>query len=238
MAEPLYRQIAQDLMRKIEGDAIVPEPPAKPGPFSPGKQLPNEDSLKEEYNASRNTVRDAIKWLAIRGLVVTRPGLGTFVAHPIEPILITLSDDPDTGKAGGEGAATFDEVNKRLAQKNEPPAANASRPTVEIKEAPDYVAERLRINTGDEVLVRHQEFYIGDAPYMLQTTFYPLSLVERGAPLLMRPADIPDGTVKYLEDTLEIVQCGTRLRWFVRAPDENEARFFGLPDDGRISVAS
>jgi GntR family transcriptional regulator len=238
MAEPLYRQIAQDLMRKIEGDATVPAPPAEPGPYSPGKQLPNEDTLRDEYRASRNTVRDAIKWLAIRGLVVTRPGLGTFVSHPIEPILITLSDDPDTGKAGGEGAAAFNEVNKRLAQKNEPEAASASRPTVEIKEAPEYVSERLRINAGDEVLVRHQEFHIADAPYMLQTTFYPLTLVERGAPLLMRPADIPQGTVKYLEDTLGIVQCGTRLRWFVRAPSENEARFFGLPDDGRVPVVS
>jgi GntR family transcriptional regulator len=236
MAEPKYRQIAQDLMRKIEGDAIVPAD-TEPGPFSPGKQLPNEDALKDEYEASRNTVRDAIKWLAIRGLVTTRPGLGTFVAHPIEPLLITLSDDPDTGKAGGEGAAAFKEVNQRLAQKNEPPAANPSRPTVEIKVAPDYVAERLRIDMNEEVLVRHQEFRIGDAPYMLQTTFYPLSLAER-APQLMRPADIPDGTVQYLEDTLGIVQCGTRLRWFVRAPNENEARFFGLPDDGRVSVVS
>jgi GntR family transcriptional regulator len=238
MAEPLYRQIAQDLMKKIEGDAAVTDSPAEAGPFAPGKQLPNEDALREEYEASRNTVRAAIDWLAIRGLVVTRPGRGTFVAERIVPILITLSDDPDTGKAGGEGASAFNEVNKRLAQDHKPPSATASRPTVEIKEAPDFVAERLRINTSDEVLVRHQEFRIGEAPYMLQTTFYPLTLVERGAPMLMRPVDIPQGTVEYLEETLQIVQCGTRLRWFVRAPNGNEARFFGLPDDGRISVVS
>jgi GntR family transcriptional regulator len=234
----LYRQIAQDLMRKIEGDAVVLAPSAEPGPYGPGKQLPNEDSLRLEYNASRNTVRDAIKWLSIRGLVVTRPGLGTFVTHPIEPILITLSDDPDTGAAGGEGASAFNELNQRLALNKEPEAAHASRPTVEIKEAPDYVSERLRIDANEEVLVRHQEFYIGDAPYMLQTTFYPLSLVDRGAPMLMRPTDMPNGTVKYLEETLGIVQCGTRLRLFVRAPNEKEARFFGLPDDGRVSVVS
>jgi DNA-binding GntR family transcriptional regulator len=237
MVDPKYRQIAQDLMKKIEGDAIVLAPGAEPGPFAPGKQLPNEDILRTEYHASRNTVRDAIKWLAIRGLVTTRPGLGTFVTQPVMPLLITLSDDPDTGKAGGEGAAAFKEVNQRLAQMKEPPTANASRPTVEIKVAPDYIAERLRIDMNEEVLVRHQEFRIADAPYMLQTTFYPLSLAER-APQLMRPADIPDGTVKYLEDALGIAQCGTRLRWFVRAPNDNEARFFGLPNDGRVSVVS
>lgn len=34
------------------------------------------------------------------------------------------------------------------------------------------------------------------------------------------------------------MQCGSRLRILVRAPNENEVRFFGLPDDGRISVVS
>jgi GntR family transcriptional regulator len=227
MADPKYRLIAQDLMRKIESGALLPD-----------AQLPNEEALKDEYDASRNTVRDAVKWLAIRGLIVTRPGLGTYVARPHVPIVTTLSDDPDTGKAGGESAAAINEVNQRLAREGEPPPGSATAPTVEVKDAPAYVAERLRINPGDSVLVRHQEFYIRDDPYFLQTTFYPLTLVERGAAKLMRPKDIPEGAVEYLADTLGIVQCGTRLRIFVRAPNESEARFFKLPDDGRVSVVS
>jgi DNA-binding GntR family transcriptional regulator len=239
MADPLYRQIAQDLMRKIDL-GLQPDDNGElpPGALPPGAQLPNEDALKVEYSASRNTVRDAIKWLAGRRLVMTRPGLGTFVAPRIEPIVTTLSDDPTTGQAGGEGAAAFNEVNKRQAQKGEPETARASAPTVEIQEAPEYVAERLRINTGDEVLVRHQEFYIADAPYMLQTTFYPMDLVvKRGATLLTRPKDIQDGTVKYLAE-VGIAQCGTRLRVLVRAPNDSESRFFGLSDDARVWVVS
>lgn len=235
MADPLYRQIAQDLMRKIEAGTLEPD---LPGALAPGRQLPNEEDLKAEYRASRNTVREAIKWLAIRGLVGTRPGLGTFVAERPEPIVTTLSDDPNTGQAGGEGAAAFNEINKRLAQKGESETARVSAPTVEIQTAPDYVAERLRIAPGDGVLVRHQEFHIAEAPYMLQTTFYPMDLIEqRGAMLLMRPEDITEGTVKYLA-TLGIEPCGTRLRILVRPPDPNEARFFSLPDDGRVSVFS
>jgi GntR family transcriptional regulator len=255
MAEPLYRQIAQDLRRKIES-----------GDLAPGARLPNEVEFREEYEVSRNTIRDAIKWLAIRGLVETRPGQGTFVVGQIQPIVTTLSDDrdPEAGMAGGEGIAAFAEIEERLKQQREqerrqsgytnasevaepgdgiagaPPEAkpSATTPTVEVKGAPDYVAERLRINPGDEVVVRHQQFYIGRTPWSLQTTFYPMELIERGATDLLRARNIEEGTVRYLAGRLNLVQCGSRLRILVRAPNENEARFFGLPDDGRVSVFS
>ncbi len=246
MAEPLYRQIAQDVRRKIES-----------GELGPGARLP-------EYDASRNTIRDAIKWLAFRGLVETRPGQGTFVVRRLRPIVTTLSEDPETGMAGGEGKAAFAEINKRRerrkelereragqggagAQPGEPepddwPAGEprASVPTVEVKFAPKYVSQRLRIPEGAEVLIRHQEFYMAQTPWSLQTTFYPIELVSRGggAPDLMRAKDIEEGTVDYLRKALGLVQCGYRVRILVRPPNETEARFFGLPDDGRVPVVS
>ncbi|WP_300611591.1 GntR family transcriptional regulator [Trebonia sp.] len=249
MAEPLYRQIAQDLRRKIES-----------GELGPGARLP-------DYDASRNTIRDAIKWLAIRGLVETRPGQGTFVVRRIEPIVTTLSEDPETGMAGGEGKAAFAEISKRRSQRQEQARQErekarqegteeqagepeqddwpegepyASVPTVEVKFAPGYVAERLRIPEGAEVLIRHQEFSMGRTPWSLQTTFYPIELMSRGngAPALMRARDIEEGTVEYLGKTLGLIQCGYRVRILVRPPNENEARFFGLPDDGRVPVVS
>jgi GntR family transcriptional regulator len=223
MAEPLYRQIAQDLQRKIES-----------GELGPGARLP-------DYDASRNTIRDAIKWLAFRGLVETRPGQGTFVVRRLEPIVTTLSEDPETGMAGGEGKAAFAEINKRRQQADWPEGEpQASVPTIEVKFAPDYVAERLRIPEGAEVLIRHQEFYMGRTPWSLQTTFFPREILSRGngAPELMRAKDIEEGTVEYLRKTLGIVQCGYRVRILVRPPNETEARFFGLSDDGRVPVVS
>src|SRR3984893_14610643 len=92
MAEPMYRQIADDLRRQIEE-----------GGLAPGQQLRTELELREKYEASRNTVRDAIKWLITRGLVETRPGQGTFVVEKIIPFLTTLTGDPETGFGGGEG---------------------------------------------------------------------------------------------------------------------------------------
>ena len=59
MAEPMYRQIADDLRGKIDS-----------GEIAHGAQLPTEIELMDAYSASRNTVRDAIKLLTTRGMVV------------------------------------------------------------------------------------------------------------------------------------------------------------------------
>jgi GntR family transcriptional regulator len=259
MADSMYRQIAEDLQRRIDS-----------GELEPGDKLPNELDLRVEYDASRNTVRDAIKWLALRGLVTTKAGQGTFVARAIEPIVTTLSSDPESGMAGGEGKAAFSEITRQRERKrqereqarrereqatpegsgDQPTESEAkelpegepraSEPTIEVKFAADYIAERLRISPGDQVLLRHQQFYIGRTPWSLQTTFYPMMLVNRGAgaPALTEARDIEEGTVKYLNETIGLVQCGYRVRILVRTPNETEARFFRLPEDGRVPVVS
>ena len=94
MTEPIYRQIADDLRGKIEADEIVH-----------GARLPTETDLMDQYAASRNTVRDAIKWLISLGLVETRPGQGTFVVEKINPYVTTLTGDPSSGGGDGSGEA-------------------------------------------------------------------------------------------------------------------------------------
>ena len=89
MAEPMYRRIAEDLRQQIEL-----------GEVEPAQQLRTELELREHYGASRNTVRDAIKWLTTLGLVETRPGQGTFVVRKIDPYVTTLTTDPKTGPGG------------------------------------------------------------------------------------------------------------------------------------------
>jgi DNA-binding GntR family transcriptional regulator len=67
MAEPMYRRIAQELRQEIQS--------GMPGP---GEHLPTELELRERYDASRNTVRDAIKLLTTLGLVETQCRLACF----------------------------------------------------------------------------------------------------------------------------------------------------------------
>lgn len=49
------------------------------GSLAAGDRLPNERTLAEQFDVSRTVVREALKTLAVRGLIEVRPGQGTFV---------------------------------------------------------------------------------------------------------------------------------------------------------------
>lgn len=225
MANPMYRQIAEDLREQIES-----------GTLKPGKQLQTEGELKEHYNASRNTVRDAIKWLTTLGLVETRPGQGTFVVSKIDPYVTTLTGDPrgpggDITVTAQYGEATGDQpdgIERRI--------TSSTIPVVEIQQATAEVAGPLRIAEGSQVVSRHQKRHVDDTPWSLQTTFYPMGFVLQGASRLIEAVDIQPGTVSYLAKTLGLRQVAYRDWITVRAPDAIEAKFFNLPQDGRIGV--
>ena len=63
MVEPMYRLIAEDLRNQIES-----------GELAAGGQLRTELELRDKYNASRNTIRDALKSLMRRSGDPTGPG--------------------------------------------------------------------------------------------------------------------------------------------------------------------
>ena len=54
------------------------------GELRPGARLPGERDLAEEYGVAHLTARRATRELRQRGLVVTLPAKGTFVAYPTE----------------------------------------------------------------------------------------------------------------------------------------------------------
>ena len=49
------------------------------GELQPGDVLPKEDTLSKEYGVSRTVIREAVKGLASRGLVESRPKVGTII---------------------------------------------------------------------------------------------------------------------------------------------------------------
>lgn len=86
---PLYLQLARELLRvaREQGSANGGVP----------ARLPSERSLCEELGVSRTTVRRALESLAERGEIVSRRGLGWFIAREttaVEPAgrLISLSE--------------------------------------------------------------------------------------------------------------------------------------------------
>jgi GntR family transcriptional regulator len=218
VADPLWKQIAEDLRQKIESGRLGAD----------GKPLPTELELQDTYNASRNTVRDAIKWLVTRNLVYTRSGQGTFVTRKTAPFVTVLTGTPESGMEESTAFATQVHDQSREAE--------VSIPRVEIQKAAGFAADELHIPGDATVISRHQTRSIDGAPYSRQTTFYPLRYVELGAARLLEAANINEGAVAYLRKALRIEQAGWRDRIGVRAPDTEESAFFGIPDDGSTPV--
>ena len=222
--QPMYQQIAEDLRRQIES-----------GTLAPGSQLPTELELRDKYEASRNTVRDAIKRLTSQGLVETRPGQGTFVTVKIDPFVTILSSVPDpettVGSVDPESATYLSEVNKDHRR------AAVGDPRVEIQIPSPEVALRLRLKPGAQVVSRHQQRFIDDTPWSLQTSFYPMEFIISGkAPRLLIAANIEEGVVRYLLESMGLRQIGYRDWVTARGPDENEQKFFGLAHDATVFV--
>lgn len=69
-AIPLYIQIADELISRIES-----------GSLSPGDQLAPERELSSELNVNRMTLRKALQLLESQGLLERRHGVGNFIAH-------------------------------------------------------------------------------------------------------------------------------------------------------------
>ncbi|WP_219417062.1 GntR family transcriptional regulator [Pseudonocardia nigra] len=76
---PLYRQVEQELRRRVEA-----------GELRPGDRLPPESALAAELQVNRLTVRQAIGELCRAGTLHSRQGIGTFVTERQPAAEITI----------------------------------------------------------------------------------------------------------------------------------------------------
>jgi GntR family transcriptional regulator len=220
----MYRRIAEDLRARIES-GVIPQ----------GAKLPTETELRDRYDgAARNTVRDAIKLLVSRGLVETRPGLGTFTTRHVEPFVTTLTavrlPATDEASLGGEGEDAFAVMGQ------EGRTASASALQVGVQPASEDVAARLEVPAGTQVVCRRREFFVDNLPQSLRTEYFPFDFVTDGATDLVRAESLPGGAASYLEQRLGLVQVGYQERILVRPPAKDEAKFLDIPDNGRVSA--
>ena len=70
---PLYVQVADVLAGRIAA-----------GSLAPGRPLPSESTIRQEFGVARGTARAAVAELRRRGLVVTVPQRGSYVADRAE----------------------------------------------------------------------------------------------------------------------------------------------------------
>lgn len=106
------------------------------GEFAPGDRLPAERVLSARLDISRPSLREAIRSLADKGLVHTRPGGGSFVTDAPDPQFI----DPLVELLQKEPASRYDVLEIRHALEGMAAYHAALRATVEDR---DNVRERF-----------------------------------------------------------------------------------------------
>jgi len=208
MPRARYQQIADRLRDRITD-----------GVYGPGERLPSEPDLIDEYQASRNTVRLAIALLTNQGLVVTRQGLGTFVQQPTRPFTALLSRV--NVRPGEHHADTALPVVGAAAGQPE----TARSMVVEKGEASATVAASLDIKQGDPVVIRRSQRFLGEVPWLLVASFFPMDLASGTA--LEQAGSIEQGSIMLLAE-LGYPQQGFRDEIAARMPDAREFEFFGL----------
>lgn len=77
MGTKLYTKIVDRLQADING-----------GKYRPGEKIPPEPELMKLYGVGRSTIREAIKTLAMSGILIVRQGSGTSVNTDLEGLSI------------------------------------------------------------------------------------------------------------------------------------------------------
>ncbi|HEX2084811.1 MAG TPA: FCD domain-containing protein [Solirubrobacteraceae bacterium] len=87
-----YEQIADHLVGEIGAGRLLP-----------GERLPGERELAQQLNVGRASVREALAYLQLQELIVTRPGSGSYVADDVLERLAEGAGEsgplPDAGPA-------------------------------------------------------------------------------------------------------------------------------------------
>ncbi|MBS4727530.1 GntR family transcriptional regulator [Mycobacterium sp. SM1] len=158
--KPPYRQIAGMLREAIRS-----------GQLGAGQRVPSEAALSEHCGVARMTVRQAVQDLRSEGLVVSEHGRGVFV-RPAPPIRRLASDRfARQHRAGGKAAFTVE-----AEQSGYTPQVDNITVT---REKPDSaVAERLRLTSDDDVIVRSRRYLADGRPVETATSYIPAAFAQ------------------------------------------------------------
>ncbi|MFJ9754268.1 GntR family transcriptional regulator [Streptomyces sp. NPDC101149] len=204
--QPKYQQVADALRREIDN-----------GIYAPGSRLPSEAELAIRFDASRNTVRSGLGVLVGQGLIASSQGLGYEVRkHEVFELNASRFENLNFPQNGDAYSTDVTNAGRRPHQTFR----------VEVTTTSDYIAERLKVNSGTRSVLRFCHRFVDDVPWSTQATYYPDWLVQQ-APRLTEPGDIDEGTTRYLA-SLGIEQVGYADEIATRMPTPDEARLLEI----------
>jgi GntR family transcriptional regulator len=181
----------------------------KSGQYPADTQIPPENELAAEFNISRATVRSAISALVERGLVVRRPGVGTFVSR-VANIANPLSEAED--------------FSYLIARNGYQPGVEFVRVEAVAAEAP--LAEALGVPPGHTVLRSYKVFTADGEPVIYSINAIPRAVL--GEATLQEALANPD-IIEPMFDLLE-TRCNERTQYHVASLRADLARNCPFPD--------
>jgi GntR family transcriptional regulator len=192
---PLYYQLVETLRDRIQD-----------GELKPGQQVPPERELSEQAKVSRMTARQAVAYLIREGVLVARPGIGTFVVQP------KLTHDP-------LHLLSFSE---EMIRQGLPVSSRVLEQSVVVPST--HVAAGLNLRPGDTTIKIVRLRLSGELPLLLETSFVSSRL---GAGLEQQ--DLMTQSLYYLLEQNYGLRLG-RSRQTLEAitANEYEANLFGL----------
>ena len=164
--EAPHRQIAAQLRAKIVG-----------GAYQPGERLPSIPALTEGYGVAKQTVQRAIDQLRIEGLLITKPGSGTYV-RATRRRLARLSRGR-YGTVRGYHASLPTRYRQRTYFAG-------------VEQPPGDIAHAFGISSQASLLVRRHMLVDGEQPLELGASWLSPHTAPAGDPLLRaEPLDRP-----------------------------------------------
>ncbi|WP_332757526.1 GntR family transcriptional regulator [Streptomyces sp. MT206] len=137
------------------------------GEWEIGERLPSRARLAVEYGVGRNVMQRAVDRLIIDGLLEGRAGSGTYLRMPRERLRLVRSRHHERQDRRERGRAD----------------AWDSHSQVRVP-APEPIAERLAISSGDLCVHTHYEFLAEGQPVQLSASWEPMAITD-GTPIVL-----------------------------------------------------
>jgi DNA-binding GntR family transcriptional regulator len=178
--DPVYLRVLADLRAQIRDGALAP-----------GARVPSRNAIIARYGVGETAAKHALAVLAAEGLIEARAGSGSYVRRiPAERLLehdrlhfpgSPFGLGPLAGATGAAGAGEGD----GLGQRDGEAVRLAWEHHTERIQAPAQVARRLRLEPGEDRVVRTRYLLTADSlPVQLATSFEPMAITA-GTPVLL-----------------------------------------------------
>lgn len=164
-----YQKIASEIAEKIER-----------GQLRDGDRLPTRPELEQEYGVSRQVVQTALNLLHNEGYLQSLSSRGTYVTR-LPRITLPMFALEQEERHVDAFIAIIEQAGRRGRQDIR----------VENLYPEPAIAAQLRLEPGDQALVRRRVRYVDEIPYALADSYFPYDLVRNSR--ITDPRDITEG---------------------------------------------